>query len=83
MPQAPIPEISQEARAQLIMDILVYLDPLDRIWDHVRVTSHVAELLRSIAMGEPANVYASTWVIQILKKMPPLWERVKIYYEWV
>ncbi len=83
MPQAPIPEISQEARAQLIMDILQYLDPLDRIWDHVRVTSHVAELVRAIAMGKPANPYASTWVIQILKKMPPLWERVKIYYEWV
>jgi len=82
MPRASIPETTQEARAQLIMDVLHYLHPNDRIWDHARVTSAVAELLRAIAMGTPANFYASTWLIQALKKMPPIWERVKIYYDW-
>lgn len=83
MPRPPIPDLCREARCNLMMEVIQYLHPIQtRIWDHPRVTSAVAELLRAIVIGEHANSYGATWLIQVLKKMPPLWERVAVYYSY-
>lgn len=81
MPRIPVPEISKQARTDLILEILMYLENFqERIWDRPNPTSAVAELLRAIAKGSPAHGYGSTWLQQVLRKMPSLWERIAPYY---
>lgn len=82
MPRQPVPELTREQRANLILEILMYLENFQsRIWDRVRPASAVAELLRAIAKNGHAHEFAASWLIQVLRKAPPLWEKIKPYYE--
>lgn len=78
----PVPELSREAKANLMMEILMYLENFpDRIWNRTTPRAGVADLLRGIAKGQHASAYNATWLKQVLKKMPDLWERVSPYFE--
>jgi len=78
----PIPELSKEARANLMLEVLMYLENFqERIWARSGPTAGVADLLRAIAKGHYAESYHSTWLQQVLRKMPSLWERTRPYYE--
>lgn len=82
MPRKPVPVLSKEAKAELILEILMYLENFqERIWDRQGPTSAVAELLRGIAKGSHAHAFRSTWLQQVLVKVPSLWEKVRPYYE--
>lgn len=81
MLRTPVPDLSREVRADLMFEILQYLENFqERIWDRPGPSSAVAELLRAIAKGTHAHSFSSTWLQQVLRKMPTLWERVDPYY---
>lgn len=82
MPRIPVPALSREAKADLIFEILMYLENFqERIWSRQGPTSAVAELLRAVAKDSHAHSFRSTRLQAVLKKVPSLWEKVRFYYE--
>lgn len=81
MPRANIPDLPMEIRTQLVTEIVLYTNDKNRVWDYTTASAALAELVRAIILGRPAPKYASTYLIQTLKKMPDLWAKLKAYYE--
>lgn len=82
MSRVPVPALSREAKAELIFEILMYLENFqERIWNRQGPTSAVAELLRGIAKDDHAHSFRSSWLVGVLRKVPSLWEKVRLYYE--
>ena len=76
----PIPEKSIDERMMLVRELLMYLDNKERIWSYIHPCAATAELIRAIVFNTRANAYGSTWLLQVLKKMPTLWNRLECYY---
>lgn len=79
--QCNIPNLPVELRAQLIMEVLTYLNDYQWYWDHPRPCSAIAELCRAIALGRAAHSFASTKLQQRLAKNVGLWMKVEPYYD--
>ena len=78
MPKYELPNLPEELRAQLIMELYKFAAVRERIWKYNAPAASLAELTKAIATNTRTESYSlSTFLTQELNKAPELHEKVK------